>query len=1101
MSDTVNAVVLFTDVVGSTALSHLVSAERADELRRSHHSELERAVLDHGGTVVKHLGDGLMAIFDSSTAAMTAAASMQRAVELANRMGEHQVGLRVGLSVGEVSHEDDDYFGDSVVEASRLCASAEAGQILASDLVRQLAGRRAHIEYRPIGELELRGLPDPVTAVELSWERAADDDRSVPLQARLEILPNVGAVVGYRAELERLEDSFLAVAEHQDLRIILVSGEAGQGKSTVVAEAARRIKTQGACVLFGHAEEHLAVPYGLFTEALTHWVRYASESHLREHVALHGADVGRLVPDLARRLPELGAVGVTDAETERFMLFGAVAGLLRQIADRQPLLLVLDDLQWADEGSLQLLEHLASADGLGGLLIVATYRDSDLTHTQVLRGTIGRLRRHEGIDRIQLDGLGDAGVVEFLEMAAGYVLNEEERLLAHAVFRETDGNPFFVHQILRHLLESGTIFQDETGRWKTEGALLDLPLPDSIRDVVEGRVALLGAEADRVLSVAAVVGRDFDLDVLSRAVDVDSDGLFALLAEATAVALVRENRDAPRHYSFAHALIQHTLYERLGPTQRSQTHRLVAEAIEAASSKSPRARAAELARHYEATTLPEDTAKAVAYWRLAGDVALAALAPADALRYYESARALADPDATSAAETIDLAIGIGTAQRQVGNADFAHTLVAAAHLAIELDDPDRLTAAALANNRGFFSSFGAIDAEKVAVLQAALERLDPDDARRALVLATYCLEIVVGSPLELRRHLADEALEIARRTDDDAIIVSVLNNVAYPLMVPTLLELSLERTAEAVARVQRLEDPFLEFFTLHWRGQVVCQAGDFEERRERIEAMGLLAARLNQPMLTWVHHIRGVETALIEGDVELAERAAATALEIGTAGGQPDAGFIYGAQLLVVYRMRGALADLKDVLTEMATTTPSVAGIISGALAVAGVEQGQHDEARERVESFLAKDTQDTMHPAWIFGLLWHAEAAIELAEPAFAQPLFDALTPFAGQWASAGALIESPINHYLGGLATVLGRNEEAEGFLARSLIQSEEAGAKFFTAQTELLLGRLNAKRNAPGDLERARRLLEKVQSVSTEAGYRAVQQRAADALASLR
>jgi class 3 adenylate cyclase len=1100
VGDTINAIVLFTDVVGSTALSQLVSAERADELRRSHVADLQRAVEDQGGDVVKHLGDGVMAIFDSSTAAMAAAEAMQRSVDLSNRTGEHHVGLRVGLSAGEVSHEEGDYFGDPVVEASRLCAAADAGQILAADLVRQLAGRRVRLEYRPMGELQLRGLPDPVAAIELFWEPAADDDRGVPLPPRLEILPNVGSVVGYRDALGRLDDAFRDVAERAERRLLLVSGEAGQGKSTVVAEAARRAKALGACVLFGHSEEHLAAPYRPFVEAIGHWVRHASESHLREHVAEHGTAVVRLVPELARRLPDISAAGATDAETERFMLFGAVVGLLSQIAHRQPLVLVVDDLQWADEASLQLLEHLSGAEELRGVLVTVTCREGDLAHAAALRGAIGRLRRHEGVDRVQLDGLGDDGVVEFLGVAAGYQLNDEETQLAHSLYRETDGNPFFVHQILRHLLESGTIFQDESGRWVTEGPLLGMPLPDSIRDVVQGRVALLGDDADRVLSVAAVVGRDFDVEVLSSAVGLDDDELVALLAEATVVALVRENRDAPGHFSFAHALIQHTLYESLGPTQRARIHRRVAEALEVVCGATPRDRAAELARHYEAGGRPEDATKAAGYWKLAGDVALAALAPADALGYFEASLAIAGADATTDSEAIDLAIGIGTAQRQVGNPDFAHTLVAAARLAIEHDDRDRLAAAAIANNRGFFSSFGAIDPDKVAVLQSALERLNRDDPRRALVLATYCLEIVVGSPLELRRQLADEALTIARHTDDDAVIVSVLNNVAYPLMVPTLLDLSLERTAEAIARVQHLEDPFLEFFALHWRGQVVCQAGDFAERHERIDTMGRLAARLNQPMLSWVHLIRGVESALIEGDLELAERAATTALEVGTAGGQPDAGFIYGAQLLVVHRMRGALDELASVLTEMASTTPSVAGIISGALAVASMEQSRVEEAAERLAAFVATDTEDTMHPAWIFGLLWHAETAIELGDPAFARPLFEALAPFAGQWASAGAMIESPVNHYLGGLAMVLGRFDDADGFLARSLVQSDEAGARFFASQTELQLGRLNAVRGAAGDEGRARRLLEKARSTAAAAGYRAVERRATEALGTL-
>jgi class 3 adenylate cyclase len=154
---TENVTVLFTDMVGSTAMASGLSPDAADELRREHFAVLRQAVAEAGGTEVKNLGDGLMVVFASASAALSCAVAMQQGIERDDRGREHAVGLRVGLSGGEVTHEDDDYFGDPVIEAARLCATCEGGQILAADVVRLMAGRRSRQNYNPVGQLALKG--------------------------------------------------------------------------------------------------------------------------------------------------------------------------------------------------------------------------------------------------------------------------------------------------------------------------------------------------------------------------------------------------------------------------------------------------------------------------------------------------------------------------------------------------------------------------------------------------------------------------------------------------------------------------------------------------------------------------------------------------------------------------------------------------------------------------------------------------------------------------------------------------------------------------------------------------------------------------------
>ena len=226
----------------------------------------------------------------------------------------------------------------------------------------------------------------------------------------------------------------------------------------------------------------------------------------------------------------------------------------------------------------------------------------------------------------------------------------------------------------------------------------------------------------------------------------------------------------------------------------------------------------ELAHHWFSATQTVDVSKAVRFSREAGDAALEALAPGDAVRHYGRALDLySNNEGLDPVLEVDLMIGLGTAQRQTGDPAFRESLLAAARRAADLGDTDRLVAAVLANDRGFYSAVGAIDSDKVAILERATELVSDDTPDRALVLATLCSELAYGSPLDRRRALADEAVAIARTLDDDEVIVRVFNHVHVALQVPSLLDESLERTAEALVRAERIGDPVQIFWSAHWR--------------------------------------------------------------------------------------------------------------------------------------------------------------------------------------------------------------------------------------------------------------------------------------------
>jgi len=945
----------------------------------------------------------------------------------------------------------------------------------------------------------LKGLSEPVTGVEVLWERLGDADTrtSVPLPRRLGARPFAG-VVGRETDLASIKDALKRVAEGEGREVILVSGEAGLGKTTVVAEAARSALEGGACVLFGHCEEDIAVPYELFAEALGHYVAHAPEPQLRAHLERHGSELARLAPALASRITDLPASKATDSDSERYLLFAAVVGLLTQISAEQLVVIVLDDLQWADRGSLQLLHHLVSVELPLRVLVLATYRDSELSHASALVEALGALRRQIGVSRIELSGLDDHGVVTLMEAASGQTLDEDEIGLAHAIYRETDGNPFFVIEVLRHLSETGAIVQDETGRWVRSERLHEASLPDGVREVIGARVVRLGKRAEEILSVAAVIGRDFDLDLVAKAARASEDEVLEVLDAAAAAALVRELDAPPGRYSFAHALIQRTLYEDLGPTRRARRHRRVAEALEALCAGRPGNRVGELARHWVSATQAQDLDKALEYTRQAADAALASLAPGDALRYYLQALDLLaqvhDPDPVV---EIDVKIGLGAAQRQVGNPAFARTLLDAGHVAADRGDTGRLVKALTANDRGQVISVSSVDTDKVELLHRALEQLHDGDRDRAVLLATLCSENAFETSLEHHLALAEQACRAAEASGDEPTIVRVLNQISLPCRAPQTLELSLSRSAEALTRAERVGDPILRFVAAATRIPIVINHGDIDEVDRCLAITGTIMTQLGQPTFAWGHNFLAATRAQIAGEVDRAEQLANMALQIGTESGEPDAFLLYGTQFMAASWQRGTMGTLIPLIQQAVADNPGVPGL-PAALAVAHLEAGTDDEALRALERGLESTTPPD--GAWLTETTMFAEVAVECHVSDAATLLFELLSPWASQVSASGMTAEGPVSHYLGGLSSVLGRYDEADGLFSVAEEWCRRNGAAYFGARTDLWRGRMLVERDGPGDPERAHQLMTRAHSVSVANGYGGVERRAAAALQGL-
>lgn len=585
--------VLFTDLVSSTEMLSRVGEEAAEVLRREHFRLLREAIAANNGREVKNLGDGLMVAFDAVTAAIGCALSMQQVLEARNRSAEERLSIRVGVSSGEAEVEEGDYFGGPVVEAARLCAKAEGGEILTTELVRLLSGGRGGFVFESMGQLELKGLEEPVSAYRVAWEPLAPQGPEVVLLPhRME--GGAIAFVGRNSERQRLEGA-LAEATVGRFRTVLVAGEAGIGKTSLASAVARQAFEDGALVLYGRCEEHHGIPYQPWIEALGHLVRYAPIEVLLAHVAVYRGELAGFVPELSVR------TGVEppppEADGTRALPYGAVADLLARASELAPVVLVMDDLHWADDATAQLLRHVGTTDQPLRALIVGTFRDSKVDTGHPLASTLAAFHRIEGVERLVLGGLGDDDLVALIEAAAGRPVTDDALDFRDALMRETDGHPFFVRELLRHLADSGVLYHEEAERWVASRDLHSAGLPVSIREVIQGRVARLGDDAVKVLSMAAVIGRDFDLELLARVVTVDQTTLIDVLDQAVADAVLVE-RELPGQFRFAHALFEHALYRELSSLRRSCAHRDVASALEDMCGDDPGDRLGDLTYHW-----------------------------------------------------------------------------------------------------------------------------------------------------------------------------------------------------------------------------------------------------------------------------------------------------------------------------------------------------------------------------------------------------------------------------------------------------------------------------------------------------------------------
>jgi class 3 adenylate cyclase len=1042
------AAVMVTDLVGSTETRVRIGEDAAEALRRTHDQMLRAEINENNGVFVKSLGDGVLAYFLGASDAIAAAIAIQQCADRHSiEYPDEPLDVRVGIAAGDVTVENDDVFGTPVVEASRLCASATGGQIVVADLVRVLGRGRGGHTFTPIGELELKGLPEPVVASEVGWERTArSEDRDLDISAPMPG-PLAGAgrfpYAGRTAARELLADRWKESCV-ETRRIVLLAGEPGIGKTRLVSEVARTVHDDGALVLLGRCFEELSAPYAPWAEALRHLVLHAPIEMLEAHVAHAGGDLDRLVPELGRRLGgALPDAPTGDAELARMRLFDSVVDLLVRTTQRVPTLLVLDDLHWADASSVELLMWVSRAGVPMRLAIFGTYRDTDVARSHPFAAALADLRRIPGVDRVPLDGLDESEVLSFMESAGGHALEDEGRELAALLWHETEGNPFFLQEVLLHLAESGAIVQDG-GRWTATRSISEAGVPEGVRDVIGRRLSVLDDATNDVLRAASILGLEFDLGLLGALTDRDALSLLDVLEEPTQRGLLVES--GVDRYRFAHGLIRQTLDEELPAGRRARLHRRAADAILATPGSSD----AMLARHLIAAgPLGDPTLAADAAERAANE-AFDNLAWEQAASWYRSAldqSELIDDDAVRAARLhVGLGCTLNSTQASLEARVHFREAFAAAQRA---DDLDLMLAAAVGYGgaRAPWLEYG--DREGIAMLEEVGGRVAADDLACHATFATRIALWHQLDPGDLAGEHALRAVALARESGDSTVLAEALRTaIIVGAYRSDATELD-ARSAEAVELAREVGNVSLVCATMMDRSTALATLGRLADAARITLDCFQFATDVGSGFryeAAW--HLNQFE--FMGGRIDVFRRRLAELLAEERVSAGHDV-IMFGQQL--------ELADVTEPLRAIDLWVETDAGhnpfvFVFPWRAANAAWEGRGDDARAELAAWR-NDVYPSI-PGFVadYASTWAARVAWWSNDAETAELLYDALLPCRGLWAYAGGAAICPVENALGQCAFLRDDPELAVAHFEAALEQTAREGWVMQQLEAELLL-----------------------------------------------
>jgi DNA-binding SARP family transcriptional activator/tetratricopeptide (TPR) repeat protein len=835
--------------------------------------------------------------------------------------------------------------------------------------------------------------------------------------------------VGRQVELAQLRGA-LSDARAGQGRLVLVGGEPGIGKTSIARELADEAQAAGMPVLWGRVWEADGAPaFWPWVQILRAWTQTCTAQRLGEVLGPDAAVIAQLLPEVVERLPELTDPSDLEPAQARFRLFDAVTRILKRVADTHPLVLVLDDLHRADVPSLRLLQFLARELSDAYLLIIGTFRDAKADLDEVAVGVLAELSRQPVTRRMRLEGLGEPDVGCFVERATG--LEVSPRLVAKLCER-TGGNPLFLSQLVQPLVQANDLvrFEEE----------LDERVPQQVQEAVQWRLGQLPAHARTVLTMASVIGREFDLHVLHTVSGFAVGLLVELVEQAVGFGVVVEVPRTVGRYRFSHVLVREALYRQLG-ARRALLHKHVGEALEGLYAGAQDPRLAELAHHFLQAVEP---AKALEYLTRAGDRAVALLAYEEAARLF----ALALDQRPDETRRCELLLALAEAHMRAGDLPNAKdTFLCAAKRARAVRDSQRLARAALGFGKmflGFASSSAETIEQVVGLLEEALGVLDAGDSPlRAQVLGHLAMTLALTQywqpDAERRRALRERGLGLSQQAVDKMAGDKHLTQQARKWRIVGLLQLGDVPGTDAeldryVQVAEELRQPVHLYWAHVWQGTRALMAGRFD-----------VAEQHNLQALGYGRRLQGLD---------------ATQLQVGV-----------GIQLLLLRKEQGRLVELEETIRGFVREFPLIYAWRVG-LAWIHMVTGDEEAARWEFEQLAVKDfTHIPRDVAWLATVAAAAEVCALLGDERRAVMLYELLLPFAQHCVVAGRGFGclGSVACYLGQLAATMGNTEAACRHFELALETNERIGATPYLAHTQAHYARALLTRGLPGDREK--------------------------------
>ncbi|MDP9236510.1 MAG: AAA family ATPase, partial [Chloroflexota bacterium] len=911
-----------------------------------------------------------------------------------------------------------------------------------------------------------------------------------------------GRFVGRGEEMEQLK-GLLARALSGKAALAMLVGEPGIGKTRLAEEFAVYAELRGARALSGRAYEgEASVPYRPFVEALRGYIDARSDGELRDELGEGAPDVATLISDVRRRLPDLPPTAPLEGEAERLRLFESVTQFVRNASRARPLVLLLDDLHWADKPSLLLLRHLARSIVDGRVLIVGAYRDVELDRTHPLAEALAAMRRERPYTRVLVRGLPESDVVELIEsIGEASDAGSPLRQLGLALYSETEGNPFFIREVVSHLIEERLLYRDGACWTSKVSTVSELGIPEGVREAIGRRLSRLSDGCNRMLSRASAMTAGFSWDELKAISGEDEGVLLDVLEEALGAQLIAERRTGT--YDFTHALIRQTLYEELSTPRRVLLHRQIGEALEQLYAANVEPHLTELAHHFYQAASGGDVEKAIDYARRAGDRAGSLAAWEAAAAHYERALlALEFLPVRDDRRQTELRRSRGQAYETLGDFDRARTDYEQAFAAAQAAKDGNAELQSLID-LGFLWS--GRDYERTGVyFQRAFELADAigDPGLRARSMNRLGNWLVnVGRPSEGLAHHAS-ALAIFESEHDTLGTAETLDLMGIANALFGDLPACVEAFSRAIELLRPLGPSIALTSSLTSRAAmsgpnlaepVRAGPGTREDARRDAAEAAEMAEKIGSPAAMSYAALAGGAAAAAFGDLGFGLGQAAEGLRLATEIGHDQ--WITGAKNALgdIYLRAlapGEAVEQFDAALQLARELGSAwwIGNATTGLALAHLLRDDTARAEAVLSDFQRRDHEPQNLPErrvrWVWGLL-----ALACGDALVALNIADALlsTPIGGR---NDQRIPS-LQHLRGDALRVLKRHDEALAALECARDCAIDQGARPSLWQIHRSLGQLHRGQRRPADAERefgaARALIGSLAATIDDAGLR--------------